>query len=140
MSTNYLYLSRSNISLSTLKPLYSKTQPSLKSIWTSSVQGSLSSYCFVRKLMYRFITMWQENGGREGLDLTAQKINLATRRGKRFAMQHASAVAWGAGNMLIIHAPIVVRQVNEGLPFFFQCIIYYSLIFATGLGWGGCMC
>lgn len=51
-------------------------------------------------------------------------------------MQHASAVAWGAGNMLIIHAPIVVRQVNEGLLFFFQCIIYYSLIFATGLGWG----
>lgn len=54
-------------------------------------------------------------------------------------MQHASAVAWGAGNMLIIHAPIVVRQVNEGLPFFsVHNILFFD--FRNGFGIGGCMC
>lgn len=52
-------------------------------------------------------------------------------------MQHASAVAWGAGNMLIIHAPIVVRQVNEGLPFFFSVHNILFFDFRNGFGMGG---
>lgn len=55
-------------------------------------------------------------------------------------MQHASAVARGAGNMLIIHAPIVVRQVNEGLPFFFSVHNILFFDFRNGFGMGGCMC